>query len=777
MLLSSFGLSLGDSPPTHKAGNTLDLVSFRSLPMFNILSTPLHVSDHHLLSFRFPLLTCSSQPPSTPMTTRRNLNSLSLSSLSSAILSSLSPPNCAEPCTATVESATNSLLSSLHNSFNQLCPLSSRPKRTSPTPWLSETLRNNRRQLRAAERRWRKTHHNNDLLSFQSLLSKFATDLTSAKSSFYRTKFDKSLSNPRKLFATFSSLLKSPSPSVSPALSPEDFATFFEDKVATICSSFPQTDMLPTRSQLTCATQLHHFTPLSHEEVSQILTASNPTTCSLDPIPSGTFQLISQDLLPHITHIVNGSLTTGHVPTAFKSAVVTPILKKPTLDCSDINHYRPVSLLSFLSKVLERAVYNQLNLFLSNNALLDPHQSGFKAAHSTETALLTVSETLHTARSTNLSSVLILLDLSAAFDTVNHQILLETLTSLGISSIVWQWFASYLADRSFQVAWQGSQSAPQRLTTGVPQGSVLGPLLFSLYIGSLGKVIAGHGFSYDCYADDSQLIFSFPPDDQQVSTRISNCLADISSWMTSHHLKLNPSKTELLYIRGNSSPNLDLAISLDNSVIVPSKTARSLGVTLDEELSFSPHISNLSRSCRYLLYNIRRIRPFLTTEATQLLVQTLVISKLDYCNSLLSGLSLKATRPLQLIQNAAARLVFDIPKFSHTTPLLRNLHWLPVAARIRFKTLTLAFKAKTGAAPPYISALVKQRVTSRCLRTSSTARLEPPLLKRRGRHASRLFAVLAPQWWNELPLAVRTAETLTVFKRRLKTHFFQQHLD
>ncbi|XP_051791037.1 uncharacterized protein LOC127529889, partial [Erpetoichthys calabaricus] len=210
------------------------------------------------------------------------------------------------------------------------------------------------------------------------------------------------------------------------------------------------------------------------------------------------------------------------------------------------------------------------------------------------------------------------------------------------------------------------------------------------------------------------------------------------------------------------------------SVIVPSKTARSLGVTLDEELSFSPHISDLSRSCRYLLYNIRRIRPFLTTEATQLLVQTLVISKLDYCNSLLSGLSLKATRPLQLIQNAAARLVFDIPKFSHTTPLLQNLHWLPVAARIRFKTLTLAFKAKTGAAPPYISALVKQRVTSRCLRTSSTACLEPPLLKRRGRHASRLFAVLAPQWWNELPLAVRTAETLTVFKRRLKTHFFQQ---
>ncbi|KAI4889136.1 hypothetical protein NFI96_015148 [Prochilodus magdalenae] len=461
--------------------------------------------------------------------------------------------------------------------------------------------------------------------------------------------------------------------------------------------------------------------------VLQLLESSDPTSCPLDPIPSTLLQSISLDLLPFISSLMNCSLSSGHVPQAFKTAGVVPILKKPSLDSSDISSYRP-------------------------NQLQDINQSGFKPDHSTETALIAVTERLQTARSAKLSSVLILLDLSAAFDTVNQKILLSVLTDLGITDTAW------------------------KLSTGVPHGSVLGPLLFSLYTLSLGEVITSHGFSYHCYADDTQLMLSFPSSDTQVCNRISACLTDISSWMTAHHLKLNPNKTELLFIPSTTGPHRDLAISFGNSLIAPTEDARSLGVILDGQLSFLAHIANLTRSCRFLLYNIWRIRPFLSQEATQLLVHSLVISRLDYCNSLPAGLPLRGIRPLQLVQNAAARLIFNLPKFTHVTPLLRSLHWLPVVARIRFKTLMLAYKAKNGPAPPYLMAMVKSQAVPRAPRASSTARLEPPSLRTHGRQASRLFSVLAPRWWNELPLGVRTAESLAVFKRRLKTHLFVMHL-
>ncbi|KAK3548121.1 hypothetical protein QTP70_004879 [Hemibagrus guttatus] len=189
---------------------------------------------------------------------------------------------------------------------------------------------------------------------------------------------------------------------------------------------------------------------VASEEVLQITRSCNPTTCPLDPSPSAMLQTISPDLLPFITTVINGSLTSGHVPTVFKKARVIPILKKPALDPSDISNYRPVSLLSLLSKILERVVCNQLSDYLMQNNLHDPNQSGFKAAHSTETALLAVTEKLHAARLAKLSSVLILLDLSAAFDTVNHKTLLSTLRSLGICGTTWEWFASYLDGRSYQ---------------------------------------------------------------------------------------------------------------------------------------------------------------------------------------------------------------------------------------------------------------------------------------------------------------------------------------
>ncbi|KAK3508055.1 hypothetical protein QTP70_011851, partial [Hemibagrus guttatus] len=431
-LLNSFSLSFNSCPPTHKKGNVLDLVFTHPSPATDMTVTPLHISDHHLVSFTITLPVLPKRNSQHLSLTRRNLHSISPSSVASCTLSS--PPDHESFSSLPLDSATDTLLSSLSSTLDLLCPLSTiRKKNSSTAPWLSDVLHNNQRQLRSAARKWKKSKLDTDLISYRTLLSKFSLDVTSAKTYFYKEKLETSAQDPRKLHNIFSSLLNPTAPPSPSSLTAEDFATFFTEKIERICQTFTSLPTSPTsHSQHSATPSLTQLSTVASEEVLQITRSCNPTTCPLDPIPSAMLQTISPDLLPFITTVINRSLTSGHVPTAFKKARVIPILKKPALDPSDISNYRPVSLLSFLSKILERVVCNQLSDYLMQNNLHDPNQSGFKAAHSTETALLALTEKLHAARSAKLSSVLILLDLSAAFDTVNHKTLLSTLRSLGI---------------------------------------------------------------------------------------------------------------------------------------------------------------------------------------------------------------------------------------------------------------------------------------------------------------------------------------------------------
>ncbi|KAI2646130.1 hypothetical protein H4Q32_024583 [Labeo rohita] len=743
-LLASFDFKRLVTTSTHKSGNHLDLIYTRNCIADNSLVKPLHISDHFFITCNLHI-TASTPPTPLLVTFRRNLHSLSPSHLSSVASSSL-------PSTT--------LFSSLEAA-----------RATPPNPWLSDVLREHRSKLRAAERKWRKSKDPSDLSMYQSLLSSFSAQVHAAKSSYFHIKINNA-PDTRNLFKTFNSLLCPPPPPPTTSITADEFATFFTNKTTTISSQFlaPHIqELIPTTS--TANTPLFSFCPLSEAEVSKLLLSSHPTTCPLDPIPSHLLQAISPTLLPALTHIINTSLLTGTFPTAFKQAQVTPLLKKPTLNTSLIDNYRPISLLPFIAKTLERVVFNQVSLFLAQNSSLDANQSGFRSGHSTETALLSVTEALRIAKADSRSSVLILLDLSAAFDTVNHQILLSTLSSLGITGIPLRWFESYLTGRSFRVAWGGEVSKAHHLVTGVPQGSVLGPLLFSIYTTSLGPIIQAHGFSYHCYADDKQLYLSFQPDDPTVAARISGCLADISEWMKEHHLQLNLAKTELLIFPATPTLQHDFTINLGTLTITPSSSARNLGVIFDDQLTFKDHIAKTARSCRFALHNIRKIRPFLTEQATQLLVQALVISRLDYCNALLAGLPSCTIKPLQMIQNAAARLVFNEPKRVHVTPLFITLHWLPIAARIKFKTLMLAYRTATGSAPAYLHSLLPIYTPSRTLRSASERRLIVPS-QRGTKSLSRTFSYTVPGWWNDLPTAIRNANSLTTFKRLLKTHLF-----
>ncbi len=186
----------------------------------------------------------------------------------------------------------------------------------------------------------------------------------------------------------------------------------------------------------------------------------------------------------------------------------------------------------------------------------------------------------------------------------------------------------------------GEESRAHQLVTGVPQGSVLGPLLFSIYTTSLGPIIQAYGISNHCYTDDTQLYLSFWPDDPNIAARISGCLADISAWMKEHHIQFNLAKTELLVFFATPTLQNNFTIQIDSATLTPSSSVRNLGLIFDDQLTFKDHIAKTAWSCRFALHNIRKIRPFLTQHAAQLLFQALVISRLDYCNALLAGTSI-----------------------------------------------------------------------------------------------------------------------------------------
>ena len=494
------------------------------------------------------------------------------------------------------------------------------------------------------------------------------------------------------------------------------FAVFFTDKVCKIREELPDLSRhqlnLPTPA-LTCS--LNVFSAVTESEVRKIISKSPTKSCSLDPAPTWMVKDSVDELIPMVTILVNLSLQSANVPDSMKQALVTPLLKKDDLDPEVLKNYRPVSNLSFLSKVLERVVAARLTNYMTINQLHEPMQSAYRACHSTETALVRVQNDILRTLDQGGAAILVLLDLSAAFDTIDHSILLSRMESvLGVKGSALQWFKSYLLGRKQRIKINDDFSENQEILWSVPQGSVLGALLFLIYIIPLAQLIRSYGLNNHGYADDTQLCLSFKKtsDNAIVKCEILNlekCLCDISVWMSQNKLKLNNDKTEIILF-GSKKHLAELNIKslsvAGTEVSVASEPVRNLGAMFDSQLTMAPHVKSVVKKSSFHLRNIGKARRVLTEDTTKTVMQSLVMSRLDYCNALLIGIQQDLIAKLQRLQNSAARIVSRTRKYEHITPVLIKLHWLPIKFRIQFKVLLLVYKALNILAPKYIKELL-----------------------------------------------------------------------
>ena len=794
-ILDANGLKQHVDQPTHRKGHTLDLVItrdtsglLRSPPVISISGvgdlTGASSCDHYAV---WCYLNIARPKTISKTVTYRSLRKIPIHDYRADILRVV---ECNSETAGALVEQYNGKLQALTDKYAppQNKTITLRPH----APWYTEALRREKRERRKCERTATRTLLTVDREIAEERYARRTVQIEQAKAAYYTSQIDKNKGDSKTLFKLTNSLMGKNGETILPTHScdktlADQFLSFFHNKIdnirAGLCAMVDE-PLVEIPDQSFNGVPLNCFSSVTLQEIRHIILKAPSKSCELDPLPSWLLKECVDELSPIVTSIVNASLNHAIVTLSLKTALIRPLLKKSGLDKEVLKNYRPVSNLSFISKVLEKVVAKRLDDHMLDNNLYSSVQSAYRERHSTETALLKVQSDILTALDSASGAVLLMLDLSAAFDTIDHGILLSRLNSLyGISGDALDWFKSYLSNRVQRVIIGDTVSECKNLNFGVPQGSVLGPKIYCMYTKPISDIIAGHGLSHHCYADDTQLYIAIEHSANLHSEllRMERCVADIRNWMRHNMLKLNDDKTELIVFASRYNQHLysDASMMIGNTTVVCEPQVKNLGVIFDQVMSMRQHVNYTSRTARFHLRNISRIRRYIPEESCKLVVQSLVTSRLDYSNGLLYGIPKSAVSILQSVQNSAARIVTKTAPREHITPVLRELHWLPVDRRIEYKILLYAYKALNGLAPEYLCNMVELYAPDRVLRSASQNLLVVP----RGKHCQygmRTFAMAAATLWNSLNVRdrsnrIRDSPSLESFKSNLKTLLFKEH--
>ena len=778
-ILNTFSLKQSINEPTHICGNTLDLIIHdpNMLHISDICVEKPDKSDHSVIFFK---MHCNFQSNGKREISFRSLKNVDLQSFTRDIETNLDLfiENCNDENFSESVSLFNQVFGDVVNNH---APIVTKSVEINPKPgWIDQEFKSARSERRKLYKIWKKSRKTSDREKL-NLSRQNVNDMSINKRTLYFSKCISESSNyQRELFQICNSLfdvqkcISLPNCEDSSQLA-NSFNEYFVHKIENIrhkMSTVNVDNVNKLRYGIgggTCAqSTLSTFTPVSAEELKKIILSRKIKTSAKDSIPARLLQNCLDQIIPALVILVNTSLSTGSIE-GLKDSVIIPLLKKHGLDPETLGNYRPIANILYLSKLIETVVSIQVKAHMDYNELHVPNQSGYKTNHGCETLLITINNDILKAFDIGRCTILLLLDLSAAFDTVDHDRLLEILFhEIGLRGVALRWFHSYLLHRRQAVNIKGQISDFLDIPFGVPQGSVLGPTLFNIYVRNFIRVLQELGFSVHGYADDHQVykVFSIEFQYEAIRYSIPRCLDIIAQWMKASFLKLNSTKSQVIIFAPSNIEDqivIDEIRLSDGSMIPVSNMVYNLGVKFDSQLTYSPQINSICSQSYKLLRNLASVRKFLSTDDLRLLVQSIIVSRIDNCNSLLYGVLGSNLNKLQKLQNACARLIYGKRKREHVTPLLRELHWLPIRQRIIFKILLFVFKFYQNSAPIYIMELLSKSERGEFI-------LKVP--RTRTPYGDRAFSNCAPKLWNALPLQIRASNLISQFRSHLKHHLF-----
>ena len=509
--------------------------------------------------------------------------------------------------------------------------------------------------------------------------------------------------------------------------------------------------------------------PVAVEKVIKTINSlSNSNAFGIDGISTRFLKDSLFVIALYITVIINTSIVTGKYPSIWKHPLVDPFHKNGDKD--DPSNFRPVSILPVLSKVIEKIVGEQLMEHLENNKLLSTTQHGFRKGLSTETALMKLTDEIYKNIDDKKISLLILCDLSKAFDSVNHMELLSTFNELYIDIF---WFDDYLQDRVQAVRLGEVKSSFEKVEFGVPQGSVLGPVLFLIYINDMVKCIN------DCfliqYADDSQVLLSDSVENlETLKERAELVLLKIKEYFLRKGLLMNASKTQCMFIGTSQYLNMipnNIKIKCGNEEIISSNQVKNLGLYMDKHMTFNVHIDEISRKVSGILMYLNRIKDNFEDSTRVMIIQSLVLSVINYGIKLWGATNDLYLNKAQKLMNFAARVaVVGVRKHDHISPTLQQLQWLKIKDKYTYEVCLFAFKVLEKEYPNWLYEF--PNVGS--LRDTSTRQNSNlQVMRSRTELGSRSMLIRSPCIWNRLPKCVKDCSSTTIFKKKLKEHFLK----